>query len=258
MRQDRFALTTLMPGQAFPPVDQAWGPDSPVDGLLAMGGQLDVATLLNAYSQGIFPWYSEGQPLLWWSPDPRMALDTGAFKVRRSLRQVLARFQRDPACTIKFDTAFAQTIRECANRPVNAIGASAGTWILPEMVQAYEALHRAGYAHSIEAWANGELVGGLYCVAIGRAVFGESMFSRRTDASKIALAALVCFCRANQINLIDCQQNTRHLASLGAQEIRRETFIQLVSQALPLPSPAWKFDNLYWNFLSPDRTSSHQ
>ena len=250
MRPNRPTLPALAPGQPFPPVGQAWGPDSPADGLLAMGGRLDVATLINAYSHGIFPWYSEGQPILWWSPDPRMVLDVSKFRLHRSLKQGVARFRKSPTCEVRVDTAFEQTIEGCATRPPSGDGdTSNGTWILPEMVQAYNALHRAGYAHSVETWINGELAGGLYCVAIGQAVFGESMFSRQTDASKIALAALVAFCRANRICMIDCQQNTRHLASLGAAEIIRSRFLRHVSASAALPGPNWRFDNLYWNHL---------
>lgn len=252
MRPNRFALPTLAPGQPFPPVEQAWGPESPASGLLAMGGQLDVATLVDAYSHGIFPWYSDGQPFLWWSPDPRMALEVGRFRLHRSLKQVLTRFRHSPNCFVRFDTAFEQTIRCCATSPRDGdANAPDGTWILPEMVQAYCALHQAGFAHSVETWVGGELVGGLYCVAIGKAVFGESMFSRKTDASKIALAALIAFCRVHQIRLIDCQQNTRHLASLGANEVTRSSFLQHVKAAITLPGPKWQFDNLYWSQLLP-------
>ncbi len=252
MRPNRFVLPTLAPGQDFPPVDEAWGPDSPACGLLAAGGRLDVATLLAAYGNAIFPWYSEGQPILWWSTDPRMTLDVANFRLHRSLKQAVRRFRHSNECEIRFDTAFAQTIESCATHIRGSdAGGGGGTWIVPEMVAAYNALHRAGYAHSVESWRSGELVGGLYCVAIGRAVFGESMFSHQTDASKIALAALVCFCRANQIGLIDCQQNTGHLASMGAREMSRAVFQQHVNIQKDLPAPCWRFDNLYWNQLLP-------
>jgi leucyl/phenylalanyl-tRNA---protein transferase len=252
MRANRFALPTLAPGQAFPPIEEAWGADSPASGLLAMGGQLDVSTLVDAYRHAIFPWYSEGQPILWWSTEPRMTLDVGNFRLHRSLKQAIKRFRLSNNCEIRIDTAFASTIEACASgiRSGDTDGAS-GTWILPEMVRAYCALHRAGFAHSVETWRSGELVGGLYCVAIGRAVFGESMFSLQTDASKIALAALVCFCRANQISLIDCQQNTGHLASMGATEATRASFQQHVKIEADRPAPLWRFDNLYWNRLLP-------
>ncbi len=254
MRANRFALPTLSPGQPFPPVEEAWGPDSPASGLLAMGGQLDVSTLVDAYRHAIFPWYSEGQPILWWSTDPRMTLDVDNFRLHRSLKQAVRRFRLAKDCEIRIDTAFASTIGACATGIRSGdIDGAGGTWILPEMVQAYCELHRTGFAHSVETWRRGELVGGLYCVAIGRAVFGESMFSRQTDASKIALAALVCFCRANQINLIDCQQNTGHLASMGAKEVTRASFQQHVKTQADLPAPHWRFDNLYWDRLLPAR-----
>ncbi|MBN4841548.1 leucyl/phenylalanyl-tRNA--protein transferase, partial [Citrobacter braakii] len=165
-----------------------------------------------AYSNGIFPWYSTGQPVLWWSPDPRMVLHVDEFRVRRSFRKVLHRFLKDPRCEVRIDSAFGDVIRACARTPRPG---QDGTWIVPDMQAAYRALHRAGHAHSVEAWWDGELVGGLYLVNLGRAVFGESMFTHRRDASKMALAALVAACRAWGVALIDCQQQTRHLASLG-------------------------------------------
>ena len=256
MPRKTLQLPELQPGQAFPPVDQAWGQDSPACGLLAAGGRLDVPTLVCAYSSGIFPWFSEGQPILWWSTDPRMALDVRQFKLRRSLKQSLQRFTRDAQCQIRIDTAFEQVITACAQtlreRSRGALSASSsGTWIVPDMINAYCALHRAGFAHSVEAWVKGELVGGLYCVALGKAVFGESMFSLQTDVSKIALAALVCFCRHQGIALIDCQQNTGHLASLGATEIARSEFLAHVKISAAQPAPPWYFDDLYWRELLP-------
>lgn len=243
-------LPQLRPGQAFPPIEQAWGPSSPACGLLAAGGQLDVPTLIRAYSNGIFPWFSEGQPILWWCTDPRMVLKVSQFKLRRSLRQALQRFRRDAQCEIRFDSAFDQVITACAQTQRGAAsGNVSGTWILPDMVNAYCALHRAGYAHSVETWVNGKLVGGLYCVALGKAVFGESMFSLQTDASKIALAALVCFCRKQGMQMIDCQQNTGHLASLGAQEMTRSAFLAHVKISAAQPAPSWHFHDLYWSEL---------
>lgn len=250
MRANPIHLPFLKPGQVFPPVDQAWGPESPASGLLAAGGQLDVATLRRAYSEGIFPWFSEGQPILWWSPDPRMALEIQQFRLHRSLRQVLQKFRASPGCEIRIDSAFEQVINACAHSPRDGkTGAASGTWIVPEMVQAYCALHRSGNAHSVETWVDGQLVGGLYCVALGRAVFGESMFMKVPNASKIALAALVCFCRVHGITTVDCQQNTRHLASLGAREMTRADFLQTVQKGLVQPPPDWRFDPLYWREL---------
>ncbi len=239
-------LPWLQPGEPFPPVSSAWGSADPAPGLLAVGGALDVPTLIRAYGKAIFPWFSAGQPVLWWSPDPRMILPTRDFRLHRSLRKTLRRFAEDPDCEIRVDATFSQTIRACST--VNRPGQS-GTWIVEDMVDAYEQMHTAGFAHSIETWARGELVGGLYCVGIGRAVFGESMFSLRPDASKIALAALVAFCRRNGIDLIDCQQNTRHLASFGAREIPRHQFASHVDAASALGAPAWQFDRAWWRDL---------
>jgi leucyl/phenylalanyl-tRNA--protein transferase len=240
-------LPWLEPGDDFPAVTQAWGLDSDAPGLLAAGGQLDVSTLSQAYAEGIFPWFSAGQPILWWSPDPRMVLQVPDFRLHRSLRKTLQKFRATPGCEVRIDTAFDQVIQACASSPREG---QSGTWIVPAMVQAYRALHRAGFAHSVETWVDDQLVGGLYCVALGRAVFGESMFARATDASKIALAALVCFCRAHGIPQIDCQQNTRHLASLGAREMPRAVFLAAVRQARAEPAPAWRFEPLYWQHLS--------
>jgi leucyl/phenylalanyl-tRNA---protein transferase len=246
-------LPFLKPGQAFPPVAQAWGTNSPAPGLLAGGGQLDVLTLQDAYQNGIFPWFSEGQPVLWWSPDPRMILHVANFKLHRSLKQALYKFKQNPHCEIRMNTVFERVIEACAQ---SARQGSPGTWILPDMVDAYVALHHAGLAHSVETWIDGTLAGGLYCVGIGKAVFGESMFTTVPNASKIALAALVCFCRIHCIEGIDCQQNTRHLASLGAREIDRATFLAQVKNGLNEPSPHWNFSPLYWHeLLSPTTTT---
>lgn len=236
----------LAPGEPFPPLNAAWGLHDPAPGLIAAGGALDTTTLLDAYSHGIFPWFSEGQPTLWWSPDPRMVLQTAQFRLHRSLRQALKRFQDDPACEVRFDSAFVQVIQACAGQPREG---QSGTWIVPEMQEAYIALHRAGRAHSVETWVHGELVGGLYGVNLGRMVFGESMFSRQTDASKIALAALVAFCRAQGVAMIDCQQNTRHLASMGGGEIPRREFAAHLAATVGELAPVWRFEPVYWNQL---------
>lgn len=240
------ALPWLTAGQDFPPASQAWDADAPVPGLLAAGGALDTASLCRAYAHGIFPWFGPGQPILWWSPDPRMVLPIQGFRLHRSLRKTLLRFVRQRGCEIRMDHDFSAVIQACADSPRDG---QSGTWIVPEMVQAYEGLHRAGLAHSVETWIDGRLAGGLYCVALGRAVFGESMFSRSTDASKIALAALVAFCRHYGIGLIDCQQNTRHLASLGAREVSRATFLDHIATARAEPAVHWHFDPLYWREL---------
>jgi leucyl/phenylalanyl-tRNA--protein transferase len=248
MQRDRFSLPWLMPGEPFPAVQEAWGSDSDAPGLLAAGADLEVGTLLRAYGSGIFPWFSPEQPILWWSPDPRMVLPVHSFRLHRSLRREIVRFKNSPDCAIRFDTDFASVIHACASSRRNG---PSGTWIVPSMIRAYEGLHASGIAHSVETWVNDELVGGLYCVAIGRAVFGESMFSRSTNASKIALAALVAFCRKNEVKMIDCQQNTAHLASLGASEMPRAQFVANIKIACAMNPPAWDFDPLYWsNILS--------
>ena len=178
-----------------------------------------------------------------------MVLRTRDFRLHRSLRKSLQRFLNTPACAIRIDTAFEQVINACAG---TARAGQPGTWIVPDMVKAYTALHAAGHAHSVETWSGGQLVGGLYCVNIGSMVFGESMFSHQTDASKFALAGLVAFCRAHSLELIDCQQNTQHLASLGGAEMPRAKFAEEVSAKTVQASPVWNFDALYWQQLVPD------
>lgn len=239
-------LPWLAPGEAFPPPEQAWGADAPIPGLLAAGGVLDVPTLLRAYAEGIFPWYSNDQPVLWWSPDPRMVLRTGNFRLHPSLRKEIRAGLRSGKLEIRVDTAFETVIQACAQMPR---AGQSGTWIVPDMVQAYTSLHQAGHAHSVETWWDGQLAGGLYCVNLGCMVFGESMFSRRSNASKMALAALVACCRAWHIPAIDCQQNTAHLASLGATEEPRSRFLLTVREAIRTQAPVWHFDPLYWNAL---------
>jgi leucyl/phenylalanyl-tRNA---protein transferase len=237
-------LPWLKPGGHFPSPQQAWGEGSEAPGLLAAGGQLDRATLLEAYRQGIFPWFSAGQPPLWWSPNPRMVLRPENFKLHRSLRKTLRKWITSSRVEIRFDHSFAQVMAACADVPRQG---QDGTWIVPAIRQAYGELHASGYAHSIETWVDGKLAGGLYCVGIGQAVFGESMFAHRADASKIALAALVGFCLQHGVGMIDCQQNTRHLASLGACEISRETFLRHVRDAVRMPSLTWSFQPVYWD-----------
>ncbi|MBX9870885.1 MAG: leucyl/phenylalanyl-tRNA--protein transferase [Burkholderiaceae bacterium] len=253
MRARPFPLPWLEPGEDFPPVEQAWARGSDAPGLLAAGGSLDVDSLCRAYARGIFPWFSPGQPILWWSTDPRMVLKVKEFRLHRSLRKTLQKFVITPGCEIRFDSAFQDVISACAGSPRPG---QDGTWIVPAMVRAYIALHRAGHAHSVETWVNGQLVGGLYCVSLGRAVYGESMFAHASDASKIALAALVAFCRAHEIALIDCQQNTPHLATLGAHEIPRVDFLRHIDVARQLPPPRWQFQPLYWQQLLTPPTES--
>lgn len=216
----------LQPGASFPPVAQAL--KSP-NGLLCAGGDLSPERLLEAYRHGIFPWFSEDDPILWWSPDPRMVLFPAELKVSRSLRKAVAR----GAYEIRWDTAFAQVMAACA-APRDG---QPGTWILPEMIAAYTELHRLGYAHSVEAWREGELAGGLYGLHLGDTFFGESMFSRAVDASKVALVHLVNRLAAEGCRVIDCQQATAHLASLGAREIPRPEFVQLLPESIQCPPP---------------------
>lgn len=239
-------LPWLQPGESFPPVSQAWPGHSPAPGLVAAGGALDVATLRAAYAATLFPWFSAQQPILWWSPDPRMVLQVAQFRLHRSLRRTLQRFVTTPGCEIRFDNAFEHVIHACARIPR---GGQGGTWIGPDMRQAYLELHQAGHAHSVETWVDNRLVAGLYGVGIGQAVFGESMFTTLRDGSKIALAALVAWCRQHQLPLIDCQQNTPHLASLGAAEVSRAWFADQVKQLSARPAPPWRFEPLYWNHL---------
>jgi leucyl/phenylalanyl-tRNA--protein transferase len=178
-----------------------------------------------------------------------MVLNTSDFKLHPSLRKTLRKFRDAPHCSIRVDSAFSSVIHACATR--ERIGQN-GTWILPSMVQAYEQLHNEGIAHSVETWIDGKLVGGLYCIALGKAVFGESMFAYATDASKIALAALVCLAREHDIPWIDCQQNTRHLASLGAKEMPRDLFLAGIQKLHRQPEIPWEFKSVYWSQLLPN------
>jgi leucyl/phenylalanyl-tRNA--protein transferase len=195
------------------------------DGLLAAGGDLGIERLLDAYRRGIFPWYSAGQPILWWSPDPRTVLTPAALHVSRSLRRTLAK--RVYRCSV--DRAFAAVIHACAAPRAD----DNGTWLSADMIQAYVALHRAGHAHSVEAWVGEELAGGLYGVAIGRAFFGESMFAHRADASKVALVHLANCLRQWDYRLIDCQVDSPHLRSLGATQMPRHEFIAQLEEWCP-------------------------
>jgi leucyl/phenylalanyl-tRNA--protein transferase len=206
--------------------------------------------LTEAYSNGVFPWYSEGQPVLWWSPEPRMVLFTDEFRLKRSLRKTIARFVRTPGCELRIDSAFRRVISACSQTPRDG---QDGTWIVPEMIEAYGAWHELGQVHSFETWIDGELAGGLYGVSLGRMFFGESMFSYRTDASKIALAALVCFCREHGVPMIDCQQRTGHLASLGGREVSRTEFEQRLSHGLGAPAITdWTYHASTWRHLQHD------
>ena len=201
-------------------------------GLLAAGGDLRPARLLSAYERGVFPWYSADQPILWWAPDPRMVLFPAEFKVSRSLGKTL----RNGRFECRFDSAFGATIRACA-APRRS---GADTWLNAEMIDSYEELHHRGYGHSVETWQGDELVGGLYGLQLDGVFFGESMFSRERDASKVALAHLVVECRRRGVELIDCQIASSHLASLGARELPRNEFVRLLRRwARRVPGGRW-------------------
>jgi leucyl/phenylalanyl-tRNA--protein transferase len=219
----------------FPDVTRALTEADGAPGLLAAGGDLSPERLLDAYRHGVFPWFSEGQPILWWSTDPRMVLFTDRFTISHSLNKKLKKIDNSAATDqrwqVRFDSAFEQVMRACSAPRKEGVG----TWISEDIVRGYTALHRQGYAHSSELWLDGELVGGAYGVSIGRMFYGESMFARVSDASKVALAYLVHFLKNHGVKLIDCQQETSHLASLGAAPIPRKQFIAHLRQAIREP-----------------------
>lgn len=214
----------------FPPPHHA-----EADGLLAVGGDLSSERLLLAYRMGVFPWYMEGQPILWWSPDPRLILEVGQLYISRRLRQTL----KKGIFTITLDQAFADVIHACATVPRKG---QDGTWITPEMEKAYIRLHQMGFAHSAESWLGEKLVGGIYGVSLGRAFFAESMFFLKTDASKVALAALVEHLKNSGFHMLDAQITSRHLLSLGAKEIPRSIFLRRLKKALEFPSIKGKWE----------------
>jgi leucyl/phenylalanyl-tRNA---protein transferase len=220
--------------QPFPPAHQALREPN---GLLAAGGDLSQRRLIEAYRHGIFPWYSEGEPVLWWSPDPRMVLFPSEISLSRSLRKRL----RSRTYHVRTDTCFAEVMRACA-MPRDG---QAGTWITDDIVTAYTSLHTAGLAHSVETWIDGELAGGLYGVALGRVFYGESMFTRATDASKVALAHLARQLTRWEFGVIDCQMTTAHLQSLGAREISRTQFLGMLSELVNYPTHPgpWRLDH---------------
>ncbi len=214
-----YLIDELDPQPNFPPVELACREPN---GLLAIGGDLSVTRLRAAYQQGIFPWFNEDQPILWWSPDPRAVLFPGHIKISKSFRKFLNKQEY----TVTFDTCFRRIIAACAEPRAK----QAGTWILPELIDAYEQLHQQGYAHSVECWCEAELVGGLYGVAVGQIFCGESMFCRRSNASKVALLALSDELIRRGFVLIDCQQDSEHLRSLGSELIPRHNFTELLKQ----------------------------
>ena len=206
--------------------------DASEEGIVAYGGDLSPSRLMLAYRSGIFPWYSVNDPILWWSPDPRLILELDDFKLSRSLRKKIPQFE------IRFDSVFSQVINECSTAPRRG---QKGSWIVPEMIEAYETLHALGYAHSVEAFQNGVLVGGLYGVSVGGVFCGESMFAKVSDASKVAFAVLVEYLREWGFEFIDCQVPTNHLKSLGAKEVSRESFLSrlMISQKIDLSLKGW-------------------
>ncbi len=231
-------LPWVEPGDPLPPADEAL--DEP-NGLLAAGSDLSAARLLEAYRAGIFPWYVPGQPVLWWSPDPRMVLYLSEFRASASLLKLARKVTREGQWSVRLNTAFPSVMQACAQpRP-----GQDGTWITDGIQTAYGQLHSIAHAHSVEVWRTsgdhspGTLIGGLYGVSIGRMFFGESMFTRERDASKLALLCLVNLLRELDFRVIDCQQNTRHLASLGAREIPRSAFLKQLSELARLPDPDW-------------------
>jgi leucyl/phenylalanyl-tRNA--protein transferase len=215
------------------------------EGLVAAGNDLSVERLQEAYSKGVFPWFNEGDPVLWWSPDPRMVLACADFRVSHSLAKKLRQMARnecsaDARIVVTTDLAFHHVIRACA-APREA---QSGTWISGRIMEAYGQWHEMGRVHSVETWVDGRLAGGLYGVCLGGFFFGESMFARVPDSSKIALAYLVRFLQRHGVTHVDCQQNTRHLASLGAATISRRAFMALLRDALQRPSPPWQAGRL--------------
>jgi len=227
-------ITLLQFNTPFPPVETAMRNPN---GLLAAGGDLQPERLLDAYRHGIFPWYSIGDPILWWSPDPRMVLFPDEFRISHSLRKTLRKGNYE----IRTDTVFEKIMRACASPRQG----QNGSWIQEEIIEAYLRLHHMGLAHSVETWINGELCGGLYGVSLGRMFYGESMFSRKTDASKIAFAHLVLQLKRWEVGMIDCQMNTAHLATLGAREIPRKEFLMRLQELIHYPniSTPWLFDH---------------
>ena len=225
-------LAWVEPDEPLPPAERALREPG---GLLAAGRDLTPRRLLEAYRQGIFPWYEDGQPVLWWSPDPRMVLHLDEFRITRSFAKILRRIAREQRWTLTLDRCFERVMRECA-APRDG---QPGTWITGDIVAAYSGLHRSGNAHSLEVWEGETLQGGLYGVSIGRMFHGESMFARVPEASKYALAALVAMLRKADFTVIDCQQETSHLASFGARAVSRASYLRMIAERFALPAPDW-------------------
>lgn len=240
-------LTWLDVADPFPPVQQAWPAHSPAPGLLAAGADLSVERLVQAYAQGIFPWFSQGQPILWFSTDPRMVLRPEAWVMHHALRKKWRKLVREQRLIIRFDHDFEDVMGRCA---AVARRGQTGTWIGPDMIRAYKQLHAMGHAGSVTSWIDGELAGGLYAVTLGRMVFGESMFMRQTDGSKLALAALVAWARHHRLPLIDCQQETEHLRTLGARPMPRALFLSEMAPLITAPQPSWHFSPIFWEHIA--------
>ena len=231
----------LGPQDSFPNPLLTPDPDQSVPGLIAVSERIYPNQLLQAYQLGIFPWYSDEQPVLWWSPDPRMVLKPNDFHCSESLQKSIRHFCQDAPSEILVDADFGAVIRECATSTRKD---QDGTWITHEIMDAYTTIYEQGYAHSIAVIEDGAMIGGLYCVAIGSMVYGESMFSRKPNASKIALATLSAWCIQNQVAMIDCQQETGHLRSMGAKPIPRLDFLQQLQASVNQTNiiKSWKFD----------------
>lgn len=226
---------------SFPPPELA-----NEDGILAVGGDLSVDRLLIAYNNGLFPWYNPEDPILWWSPDPRFVLFPKELKIAKSMRS----YFNQKKFEVTFDHDFRQVITNCKNRERK--GQGGGTWISQDMIQAYCRLHEAGYAHSVEIWKEEKLVGGLYGVSLGKIFFGESMFTKESNASKVGFIILVKFLQSKGFDLIDCQQETRHLKSLGGRNISRTDFLKVVynNQDLPINEGSWKTEKELFDYVS--------
>jgi len=235
------AIPWIEPHSPFFPSPRTFVQDNlelPED-LIALSDCMDEQLLLAAYRHGIFPWYSEGQPVMWWCTSPRMVLDTRHINISDSLRKKLKQVLKQPEWEIKVDTAFQEVITACAQLQRKD---QDGTWITEEIIAHYAELHQRGIAHSVETWFEGKLVGGLYGINLGTMFYGESMFRYITDASKIALAALCAWCVEVDIHLIDCQQQTSHLQSMGAHPIPKDSFLDWIEGHIDQPSPLWKWD----------------
>ena len=234
-------ITWMNSPTEFPSTAQALSYPS---GLLAASLEINADWLQASYARGVFPWYSQGEPVLWWSPSPRAVLYTHEFQFHRSLGKAVRKVSKNPDRAIRLNTAFERVMRACAAPRAD----QEGTWITEEVIAAYTELHRRGLAHSVEHWEGEQLVGGLYCVALGKMIYGESMFSTQTDASKVAFAHLVYWLKAQNVHIIDCQQATRHLMSMGARTVSREVFETDIQRFIVQPALNWEPRELVWKY----------